>query len=40
MTWAEAIAEAVKQLSVNGTKLTWSIVKAAAKAIMAASNKK
>lgn len=37
MTWAEAVAEAVKQLTASGAKLTWSIIKAAAKAIQKAS---
>lgn len=34
MTWAEAIAEAVKQLTASGAKLTWVVIKAAAKAIL------
>lgn len=36
MTWAEAVAEAVKQLG----SVSWQVIKAAAKAIMAAANKK
>jgi hypothetical protein len=34
MTWAEAIAEAVKQVG----NASWTVVKAAAKAIMATAN--
>jgi hypothetical protein len=40
MTWAEAVAEAVKQLTVGGAKVTWAVIKAAAKAILAASGNK
>ncbi|MDI6820806.1 MAG: hypothetical protein QMD65_01340 [Patescibacteria group bacterium] len=40
MTWKEAVEEAVKQLTASGAKLTWSLVKAAAKTILKAGGNK
>ena len=37
MTWAEALAKASAELAKSAGKVTWGMVKAAAKAIMKAS---